>query len=535
MLARRVKKLLSILVLATAALASAPPIEVPLEHRLYDFADRMGIRAPDLPLFRQSRPYSYADAAQFIRAIETRVEEHQLSLSPGEAHDLEALQMELGLDPAVEEVHALDLRDGEDRMILDIYASEKLLSAGKEARDALELTPSTTSVGGFLRATLAGRVGIAANVHNTRLQGSPGRYGFIAKNGPPKTQAGEEGQFEDAADGYASLHTPIADILVGKSPLAWGPGRSGGLLLGRDAYAFDQIRLTRAFGPLRFVALHGWLRGEAEPRYIAAHRVEARIHPRLTLGGGEAATYGQAHPRIGDRERGMQLQYLLPLFPIHVAEHYLGDIDNNMMSVDFHAVPVNGWALWGELLIDDFNSSRSWDHFGNKLGYLAGTRVVLGSSGVSAGLEYVRLDPWVYTHRIEGNSYTHFDRSLGHRLLPNSDLLTGDLRWRPRGDLSLQCSWSFSRYSVGHTANNDGGYFVPDTERPDPENRNAPKRAFTGILQKNRELRAGAEWEPWHECFLEAGVRHLSIQNLQYLAGNDLDDLQFELGVRLEY
>jgi hypothetical protein len=496
--------------------------------------ERLAVRSPGLPIFTESRPYTYADAEAFVQCIEKRVKAGELRLAPGEAHDLAALRRELELDGAEADPHALSLTDGGDRLLLDLYGTQELFMTGEALRDSLDLTTSTTTIGGRMRLTLMGRLAVAADVRNTRLQGSSGRSVFTARQGPPSTKAGENGEFQDAADAYVALRTPIADLQVGKSPLAWGPGRSGSLLLGADAYSFDHFRLTRAFGPLRYVALYGWLRGEQEPRYIAAHRIEARIHPRLTLGGGEAVVYGQGNPRQGERERGFQLEYLLPLFPIHVGEHYLGDYDNNLMSMDARWIPLNGWELWGELLIDDFNTSRAWDHFGNKLGYLAGSRVVLGN-GMDASVEYVRLDPWVYTHRVEGNSYTHFDHSLGHWLVPNSDLIGGDLGWRPLGSLAFRFSWKFTRNSVGHTANGVSGYFVGDDQRLDPGNPDSPKRAFTGVLERTRELRARVEWEPRYECLLSASVGQLAIDNFDHVAGNDLDDLEFSLGVRIEY
>ncbi len=534
--------LAALLLTSTAALGlPAPPFEVPLRHRLYPFVARIQVRSADLPLFAQSRPYSRADAAELIRWIEMKVSAGELSLSAGESHDFDALRREFaaelgrGDEDGPTEPYALVIEEDGDRLVLDLYASERYIAAGDDATESLDLTSSTTTVGGQMRATLGGWLALSADVRNTRLQGSSGHSTFVARHGPPSTKAGEEGEFRDSADGYAAISTPIADLSIGKSLLDWGPGRSGRLLLGSDSYAFDQIRLTRALGPLRFVAVHGWVRGEQEPRYLAAHRIEAKVHPRFTLGGGEAVVYGQTHRLDSEQDRGgFQLEYLLPLFPLHVSEHYLGDLDNNLMSFDAFWLPVDGLALWGELLIDDFNSSRAWDHFGNKLGWVGGTRAVFGSSGIDAGLEYSRLDPWVYTHRLDGHSFTHFDRSLGHWLLPNSDEIRGDLGWRPTGSLSLECSFSILRYSVGHTTDGLGGYFVPDTARPDPEIFDTPKNAFTGTIEKTREFKFQAEWEPFYECFLDVELTRLDIENLGNVAGADLSDFRVGIGIRVE-
>lgn len=522
-----------------------PPIQLPMEHRAHGWVERLQVRVPGGPLFASSKPYTRGDVVQFILWLEEQMAKGRLALGPGEEHDLAALRRELARelqvagDPRETELEreALVLRDGEDDLVVDLYVTQTVQGTNEDTEEVIEVPTSNTTVGGRLRGALGGRLGFAADIRNTRLQGTASQVNFIPRQGVPATEAGSRGEFRAAADGYLSISTFIADGIFGKTGIDWGPARGSALLLGSSAYPFDQIQLFRNFGPLRFTALHGWLRGDEEPRYIAAHRLEARVHPRLVLGGAEAVVYSQGHTNTPDAGRGPQLEYLIPLFPLHVAEHYLGDFDNNMISFDFQWTPRNGVAVYGELLIDDFNTSRSWDHYGNKLAGVAGLHLVdpWGPAGVDVGLEYTWLDPWVYTHRVPGNSYTHFDRSLGHWLPPNSNHARAEVGWRATGPLTLHASVERVRTSIAHTAGSYGGYFVPDTNRPDPTDRNSPKHYMKGTIESTRRWAVAAEWEPSHEWFLRAEFSASDIENLAHVPENHFSFLTSSLQMRIEY
>jgi hypothetical protein len=54
-------------------------------------------------------------------------------------------------------------------------------------------------------------------------------------------------------------------------------------------------------------------------------------------------------------------------------------------------------------------------------------------------LEYVHIEPFVYSHRYAVNTYEHFDALLGYPIGPNADRLhaelsgwvTSSVRWPP--------------------------------------------------------------------------------------------------------
>ena len=555
---KRVLTLFLFVVAAHAAHAEffrSPPIEVPFGHRVYDFVERLQVHAPDLPLFVSTRPYERATAADLVRWVDAALIEGSLTLSPGEIHDLAALRKEFGreLTGKPGEPETIVLESAGDLLIVDLYAVENIVGAPIDIREnadlgpyttfaGADLTPSTTTIGGRLRGSVGGILGIGADVRNTRLQGRSVGYNFIAQNGLPRTAAGDEGGFQDAADAYVSLSTSICNVHVGKSGMAWGPGRLSKLMLSSDAHAFDHIRLSRRFGPIHFVTLHGALRGEGEPRYVAAHRIEAKVHPRLTIGGGEAVTYGQGRyektaegDTIWGEPRGPQFEYLFPFFPLHVAEHYLGDHDNNVMGFDIEWIPVDGLDLSGELFIDDFNTAAPLDFYGQKLAWTTGIGVVT-RHGLDIYADYSRVDPWVYTHRFSGATYAHFDRSLGSSMRPNSDLADITVDYRPTGALQMMAGYRSMRNGRGaHDVDHVASYFQSHLTRVDPDVTFAPKRFLEGTVQKTSEWTLAARWEPRHEWFIDAGITQVSIENVNLSEGTDVDFLRFNCSLNLEF
>ena len=98
------------------------------------------------------------------------------------------------------------------------------------------------------------------------------------------------------------------------------------------------------FKRFKFTSIHGKLSSGIDSKYLAAHRLEVNVLPWLIVSGSESVIYGN---------RGIEPAYFNPLMPYHVAEHHLGDKDNNMMSLDMTAFPLKNHKFYFELFIDD--------------------------------------------------------------------------------------------------------------------------------------------------------------------------------------
>ncbi len=336
-------------------------------------------------------------------------------------------------------------------------------------------------VGGLVEGSLVDRIGFRIALEQTREQGTR-RYLLRDDLFEPRREAVQ------LRDGFADYHEGAAyvvfsmgglvEVQIGKDQAVWGPASLDNLGLGGNAPGFHMVRLRSTFGALHLVSLHGALRpcpdrpdsplcagtrdegesyvvnGMSRPldreRWIAAHRLEAAVSPSLDIAFQEVVIYG---------DRGIQAAYLNPITPYWAAQSYLGDKDNVMMALDADWRVRPGVRIWGAYLIDDLRKLKILsDDFTNKFSLQTGLVWAdpLGLSDLDVKAEYVRIEPWIYTHKFPVNTFRHFDAPLGHSLGPNSD------RWSVRLDRRWSADWSTAAWT-GRRRHGDN-VLLPDGE-----------------------------------------------------------------------
>ncbi len=280
------------------------------------------------------------------------------------------------------------------------------------------------------------------------------RYGYV---GP---LLGGNETYYDINEAHLSLEFSKFNLIYGKGQVNWGPGHFSNLLLTSNATAFDRFQINiRINKYLRYSYLTGKLKDITTPtdtlyklpdgkwrmasdkKWVAAHRLEYCPWQWLVVAINEAVVWG---------ERGLDLAYINPLAFFYSAQHSGGDCDNVLMCGDFKIIYPTKGTLYGALLIDDMKTSAiGTSDIANKIGYLCGISTSsLGISGCEIGLEYLRLDPFVYTHIYPINRYTHWRANLGSDLKPNSDRLTLWGQYRLIRQLVLDCNISRNRHGT---------------------------------------------------------------------------------------
>jgi hypothetical protein len=98
-----------------------------------------------------------------------------------------------------------------------------------------------------------------------------------------------------------------------------------------------------------------------------------------------------------------------------------------LIGLDFELKPYKNIGVQFSFLIDDLNFSTLGNHDvsgnDNKFAYQGGLIYIepFKINDLSAVIEYTRINPFIYTHRTNMSSYTHWGISMGHALPPNSD------------------------------------------------------------------------------------------------------------------
>ena len=278
--------------------------------------------------------------------------------------------------------------------------------------------------------------------------------------------------------------------------------------------------MTAQFWRARFTYVHGFLRQFPEVltdsyqvngverqlfarKYLAAHRLEIAAASWLNLAIHETVIYG---------ERGVELAYLNPIMFYRSAEHFLGDRDNATMGADLEIRPAPGIRAYAELFVDDIAIARlgqSW--YGNKTAWLVGCHLTdpLGLPRSDWRLEYVRVDPYVYSHTFPINVYKNYNTVLGHWAGPNAEVLRAE--WLFWGSRSWQLLLSAERYR--HGANlperNVGG----DIDRAFHVRDNQTVHFLDGIAEQRTTIELESHYELFRNLRVKLALQMSSFRN----------------------
>jgi hypothetical protein len=295
-------------------------------------------------------------------------------------------------------------------------------------------------------------------------------FGFVGRDYVPEyidraRVLKKTGVYVDPYIIYASLAWPNISFQFGRDRMELGP-------LSRNAPALDTFRFTLSFPRADFTAITARLE-PADDRYLSLHHFVIRVLPWMDVGVGEAVIYqDDSFPSV----------YLNPFLPYYIEQNYRGDKDNMLMvaELDFH-LPL-GVRLYGEYLTDGGLIPNPPNEPFDKRGILIGTYVPLTIADRPLDLrsEYTNVRNGVYSHRIEGNSYSFMGIPLGSYTGPDADefWLYGGLRFWPNVETSAELT--LRRKGEGDLS---------------PESYWSKDSFLTGVVEKEKELAAGFLWE----------------------------------------
>ena len=477
--------LFAILAHTDSGAAGGSSTHVPIAHPSYRFLERCEAKGVLVRLADGIKPFTRSEVAAALGLVEKRRD----LLSDVERSELDLLRLEFGLD--VHDSTGLEATEGSQRRELgrvdrgeplvrytspqgELFA-DLLLRNQVDVISGLGRTRSEkvyrNRLGGVLWGEAWQRLGFRIAFLQTREQGN---RSYVIRDDVFERRLEVPQLKEDLADfheGTAALFfspLPGLTVEVGKGQASWGPAARDNLGLSDNAPGFDMIRLRGQFGKLKLVSIAGALRpcpdrpdspqcagvgdtsssyivnGVRRPlerrKYLAAHRVEASFFDWLDVGFHEVLVYGDRPP---------QATYLNPVMFYWAGQSYQGDKDNLMMGVDFDIHPGNGVKLYFAYVVDDLKKLRVFsDDFANKFSLQTGLLWVdpAGLRDTDLRAEYVRIEPWIYTHKFPINTFRNFDSPLGHSLGPNSDRWAVSANRRFSRDLSLGASLSRTRH-----------------------------------------------------------------------------------------
>jgi len=263
--------------------------------------------------------------------------------------------------------------------------------------------------------------------------------------------------------------------------------------------AAPPITYARAVFDLTYVEyqhIAGLLRSQKNtPKYIYSNRLSGSFFKGLFQWGvNEVIVHGSSTNQQDDdtansiredlknQEQGWEPAYLVPFVPMVFVEHYAGDLQNAALSFDFSLNLPQNFRFYGEFFLDDMLTP--WeimsDDWGNKWALTLGAQYFtnLYNRDISAGLEWSRVEPWVYTHFYGGSHrYDHFNIPLGSPAGPNSMAIVanGDIGITEKITLGLKMT------SLSNNPSARGGKITDIFQEPwRVENPDSEKKKFLG-------------------------------------------------------
>ncbi len=515
-------------------------VNVPLEHPLYAFVERFEARGVLGHQVGGIRPFSRQHMADLLKLVRKAVDggwaisetEHALlERFEGEwAHELGRVppqgsraRLRAGLAPFI---YSAD----EGTLMADLLIRQQTDRLdGRGRTDAEQIVRNT--VGGTLRGHVGPYMGFRMSFAQTREQGTRDytwRHQVFQRRLEVPQLKGSLTDYHEAM-AYVTFALPYVSVEFGKDEAMWGPGRYDNLGLSHNAPSFTMLRLSSNLGAFRLVSIAGALRpcpdradsplchGMADPvssyvvngqsrilerpKYLAAHRLEVAVASWLDVGFHEVVVYG---------DRGIEPTYLNPLMFYWAAQSHLGDKDNVMMGLDFDIHPGGNRRYYLSYVIDDLKKAAIFsDDFTNKFSLQAGMFWVdppLLRDG-DLFVEYVRIEPWIYTHKFPINTFRHFDAPLGHAMEPNSDRLALAVEKRFGPDWGMRLLIQRSRHGDNEvledgSIRNVGGDLHYGWRPGDERN---SKAFLDGDLQRRTLLQLGGSWRIAGQIAVEFG------------------------------
>ncbi len=396
-------------------------------------------------------------------------------------------------------------------------------------------------VGGEIRGTILNKFGfslrgINGNVFGNRetaLLKNDLRYNFKLTEKPDQA-------FFDETEGYLTADFDIVKFKLGQDRIniGYGPIKA---FIDDNSPKFNYIAFSISYKFFDFSFFHGKLLGDTsfsydsttgeqnfvQEKYIGYHRIGFNISKDVNFGVGEFIIYG---------DRTIDLSYLNPFSFYKSIEHQNRDRDNSMLFFDFKNNSIKGLKLYASLLIDDITINKigtGW--WGNQFLFNAGlySSTLYNIIPLDLRFEYIRIEPYVFTHRFLRNNFTNFGYNLGSFLQPNSELFYTQISYRLNYRLNLSCDFSYNIHGAnpltpdGTVKENIGGDISLGHRVFDSEKVNF----LDGYLEYSRMASITVNFEPFNQINFNFNLKYIS-QSLQQTINKEIETF-FTLSVRL--
>jgi hypothetical protein len=245
-------------------------------------------------------------------------------------------------------------------------------------------------------------------------------------------EKGKAGHFigYDGFSTYFKIPNRFVDLKIGQDVTSWGYSKGMGLVLSGENNPYFNIQAHKKLGKIDYTFIWGKLIADtySQKKLMYSKRIVFQPNPVFAAGFSD---------QVITIQRSFEPLYLLPFVPYFFLEHYIGDLDNRLMSFDLYLNIRNFISIYGELGMDDISNLAGIftnKDANDKWEVMAGIKCanLLPRIMSSTKIEYVQIEPWVYTTSAKDNNEVfnypiHFGQTLGNSYGPHSRAIKASL------------------------------------------------------------------------------------------------------------
>lgn len=246
-------------------------------------------------------------------------------------------------------------------------------------------------------------------------------------------------------------------------------------------------------------------------KYIAIKKLDWKPNSKIHFFAGEEVIYGG---------RSIDPSYLLPQTFLRATEHNLRDRDNVLMFCGMNLKPLSNNTFYVNFILDELSKSKIFtDWWGNKYAVQIGNSYLINKkNSTRITLEFTAIRPWLYTHKILHNKYSHDGIGLGFPDGSNLIQFAGELNYGLLKNLTANIHSSFTKQ--GRLGND---FSINYEDRPDDT-----AHWLEGVKTEKIEIRTIFKWQPLTHHKLLFGYSATKIDN------NDIEH-QLSIGYQASY
>ncbi|MFH0733900.1 MAG: capsule assembly Wzi family protein [bacterium] len=379
--------------------------------------------------------------------------------------------------------------------------------------------------GGVFRGTIANHYGFSIKATNGSYKGNKElalsqkglRYNYKANINP--NYAGSNSYF-DETEGYIAAEFTDAKIKIGRDRLLLGYGIDK-CILSDNPPPLDYFMFNLKYSIFSFSYIHAKLLSyptsigdsisgqinHLNEKFMVYHRFELDLSKHAKIGFGEIIIYGN---------RGFDFSYLNPFNFFKSIEHVNQDRDNSMMFFDFSNNSIKGIKPYFTLMIDDIDFGKIgtlW--YGNQVLFDAGVSFVPFYKEISSmvTVQYTRIEPYFYTHRIPYNDFTSLGYGLSSFTQPNSENYTIKIDYFPHNRTSVSFRYTYGKHgeneydNEGNLTKNYGGNIKYGHRINDAEK----IKFLDGVLEKRQLFSASANYEFIRNYYIDFSFNYIKL------------------------